>query len=203
MRPSILITDATGDVGRALVAAITGDGIPVRVLAGPDGADPPVASAYVEIVGGAVRTGDTLDSALDGIEHVVLLTAPAPNQVEVLGEVVEAAERTGRPRPHWRPPTSARLSGARARSNCTALSVKGPCPARRASCAFPPEEKSPAPFGRRAPLRRRANAAAPAARAANPASKGVRDPGGGLWRRDCTPPGGAPSLIVGALVSNS
>lgn len=97
MVPSILITDAAGDIGRALVAALTGEGMPVRVLAGPDEADPLAASARVEIVGGAVRTGDVLDRALDGIEHVVLLAAPAPNQVEVLGGVVEAAERTGRP----------------------------------------------------------------------------------------------------------
>jgi uncharacterized protein YbjT (DUF2867 family) len=97
MVPSILITDAAGDLGRALVAALTDEGMPVRVLAGPDETGPPVASAGVQIVGGTGGTGDALDRALDGIEHVVLLAAPAPNQVERLGGIVEAAERTGRP----------------------------------------------------------------------------------------------------------
>lgn len=97
MSPPILITDAAGDIGRALVGALTDEGVPVRVLARPDGGDPSPTSPLVEVVEGAVRTVDVLDRALAGIEQVVLLAPPAPDQVGLLGAVVEAAERTGRP----------------------------------------------------------------------------------------------------------
>ena len=97
MPPSLLITDAVGDIGRALVAALTDEGVPVRVLASPPGTDGPARRAGVEVVPRTARTADALDRALEGIEQVVLLAPPTPEQVGLLGGVVEAAERTGRP----------------------------------------------------------------------------------------------------------
>jgi uncharacterized protein YbjT (DUF2867 family) len=96
MAPSILVTDATEDIGRALVAALTDEAMPVRVLAPLDETAPLAGTSRVEIVGDP-RTAEGLDRALEGITHVVLLAPPAPDQVGGLGRVVEAAERTGRP----------------------------------------------------------------------------------------------------------
>jgi uncharacterized protein YbjT (DUF2867 family) len=97
MSSPLLITDAAGDIGRALIAALTDAGVPVRVLAAPAPPDGPAGPAGVEEGAGTARTAEALDRALEGVEQVVLLAPPAPDQVGLLGGVVEAAERTGRP----------------------------------------------------------------------------------------------------------
>lgn len=46
---------------------------------------------------GTRRPPSVLDALLDGVEQVVLLSPPAPDQVVWNGALIEAAERTGRP----------------------------------------------------------------------------------------------------------
>lgn len=97
MPPPILITDGTDLLGRALVAALADDDLPVRVLVRSPGEARALASTRVEPIEGCVRDPAVLDRALDAVEHVVLLSPPAPDQVMLHGSVIEAAERAGRP----------------------------------------------------------------------------------------------------------
>ncbi|WP_438025710.1 NAD(P)H-binding protein [Sorangium sp. So ce233] len=85
---TILVTGATGSVGRHLVAQLVGAGQPVRALtrrpsaAGlPDGA---------EVVGGDLRAPDTLPAALRGVDRMFLFAVP-----ETAQEVVDHAVRAG------------------------------------------------------------------------------------------------------------
>jgi uncharacterized protein YbjT (DUF2867 family) len=85
MQP-ILVTGATGRVGRALVSELVGAGVPVRALTRrPAAADLPPA---VEVVSGDLTVPESLDSSLRDIRAVFLLwTAPpltAPAVVERL-----------------------------------------------------------------------------------------------------------------------
>ncbi len=82
----VLVTGATGRVGRAVVAELLGMGVPVRALTRrPATAGLP---ATVEVVAGDLTVPDSLDSVLQGVGAVFLLwTAPpgtAPAVVERL-----------------------------------------------------------------------------------------------------------------------
>src|SRR5437763_13931175 len=80
----VLVTGATGRVGRAVVAELLGAGVPVRALT----RRPATAAlpATVEVVAGDLTVPDSLDSVLQGVGAVFLLwTAPpgtAPAGVE-------------------------------------------------------------------------------------------------------------------------
>ena len=82
----VLVTGATGRVGRAVVAQLLGVGVPVRALTRrPAAAGLPAA---VEVVAGDLTAPESLDAALQGVRAVFLLwTAPpgtAPAVVERL-----------------------------------------------------------------------------------------------------------------------
>jgi uncharacterized protein YbjT (DUF2867 family) len=98
MASTILIAGPPGAIGQFLVRELLSQGHAVRILVrersrvmatangtGPDVVEAPVPSVSV------------LDAIVDDITHLVLLSAPAPNQVLWNGALVEAAERTGRP----------------------------------------------------------------------------------------------------------
>jgi uncharacterized protein YbjT (DUF2867 family) len=91
----ILVTGATGTTGREVVKQLTAAGARMRLLV----RDPDRAVALdgpgVEIVQGDLARPETLTAALAGIEKVFLLTAPHPAQVELQGNLVEAARRAG------------------------------------------------------------------------------------------------------------
>jgi uncharacterized protein YbjT (DUF2867 family) len=72
----VLVTGATGRVGRALVAELLGAGVPVRALARrPAEARLPPA---VEVVAGDLTVPESLDAALQGVSSVFLLWTAAP-----------------------------------------------------------------------------------------------------------------------------
>jgi uncharacterized protein YbjT (DUF2867 family) len=72
----VLVTGATGRVGRAVVDQLLGAGVPVRALMRrPATAGLP---ATVEVVGGDLTVPESLDAALQGVGAVfLLLTTPA------------------------------------------------------------------------------------------------------------------------------
>jgi uncharacterized protein YbjT (DUF2867 family) len=67
----IMVTGATGNVGRQVVSQLLGTGVAVRALArNPDSAGLPDG---VEVVRGDLVDPDTLDACLDGVEAVFLV----------------------------------------------------------------------------------------------------------------------------------
>ena len=91
----ILVTGATGKVGREVVRQLAAENAPVRALV----RDPTRASRIrlpgVEIVVGDLGRPDTLPPALADVDRVFLLSAADPAQVELQGNLVDAARRAG------------------------------------------------------------------------------------------------------------
>jgi uncharacterized protein YbjT (DUF2867 family) len=91
----ILVTGATGQTGRHLVAELLGRGAAVRALTRDKIAAREVLGSDVEIVEGDLDNGEPLDAALKGIERVYLLAPPHPRIAEMEASVIEAARRAG------------------------------------------------------------------------------------------------------------
>jgi uncharacterized protein YbjT (DUF2867 family) len=90
--PPVLVTGATGRVGRAVVAQLLGAGVPVRALTRrPAEAGLP---ATVEVVAGDFTVPESLDAGLQGVSAVFLVwTAPPPTAPAVLERVATHARR--------------------------------------------------------------------------------------------------------------
>ena len=88
----VLVTGATGRVGRAVVVQLLAAGVPVRALTRrPDAAGLP---ATVEVVAGDLTVPDSLDAALQGVEAVFLLwTAPPDTAPAVVERLASHARR--------------------------------------------------------------------------------------------------------------
>ena len=91
----ILVTGATGKVGREVVRQLAAAGVPARALV----RDPTRASFLrlpgVEIVVGDLARPETLPAAFAGAQRVFVATPAAPDQVELQSNALEAARRSG------------------------------------------------------------------------------------------------------------
>ena len=88
----VLVTGATGRVGRVVVAQLLGAGVPVRALTRrPDAAGLPAA---VEVVAGDLTVPESLDAGLQGVSMVFLLwTAPPTTVPAVVDRLASHARR--------------------------------------------------------------------------------------------------------------
>ncbi len=82
----ILVTGATGQVGRCVVEQLLAEGASIRV----SGRDPRRLPAGVEAVYADLTRPETLPAALDGVDKVFLYTVP-----DGIGGVVDAAREAG------------------------------------------------------------------------------------------------------------
>jgi uncharacterized protein YbjT (DUF2867 family) len=91
----ILVTGATGKVGQEVVRQLSAARVPSRALVRN-----PVKATGIRLPGIEIVTGDladvaSLDRALSGVDRVFLLSPAAPEQVELQGNLIEAARRGG------------------------------------------------------------------------------------------------------------
>ena len=87
----VLVTGATGRVGRAVVAELLGAGVPVRALTRR--AATAGLPASVEVVAGDLTVPDSLDSALQGVGAVFLLWTAPPGTAPAVVERLAARTR--------------------------------------------------------------------------------------------------------------
>jgi uncharacterized protein YbjT (DUF2867 family) len=91
----ILVTGATGNCGRSLVAELNSLGAPLRALT----RDPEKAlllpSDGVEVAIGDFESPPELQAALEGVEGVFLNSSQHPQLAELQGNVVDAAKKAG------------------------------------------------------------------------------------------------------------
>ena len=91
----ILVTGATGKVGREVVRQLAAESVPVRAFV----RDPARASNLrlpgVDVVVGDLARPDTLDRALSGVDRVFLASPADPEQVTLQGNAVQASKRAG------------------------------------------------------------------------------------------------------------
>jgi len=90
----LLVTGATGKIGREVVRQLSGAGVPARALV-RDRQKAAFPLPGIELVVGDFRKPRTLDAALEGVDRVFLLSPADPLQVEMQGNVIEAAKRAG------------------------------------------------------------------------------------------------------------
>jgi uncharacterized protein YbjT (DUF2867 family) len=90
-RQMILITAATGQVGRAATLGLLESGVPVRALV----RDPDKARGLegAELVRGSFEDGASLKRALDGVTTMLLAGRDSPEYVAQIERVIAAAER--------------------------------------------------------------------------------------------------------------
>ncbi len=94
----ILITGATGRIGRRVVNRLVAANQPVRVLVRDhEKARNLLPSKKIDTVVGDLADHDLLHSALDGTQAVMLLSPVDPKQVELQSKVVTAALATSQP----------------------------------------------------------------------------------------------------------
>jgi uncharacterized protein YbjT (DUF2867 family) len=88
----VLVTGATGRVGRLVVTELLGAGVPVRALTRrPETAGLPAA---VEVVAGDLTVPESLDAALQGVDAVFLVwTAPPATAPAVVERLASHARR--------------------------------------------------------------------------------------------------------------
>jgi uncharacterized protein YbjT (DUF2867 family) len=93
---TLVIGARTGTLGTALLRELSRRRVPVRALVRDRTQAAAVESSFVAPVVAPLRSPTSLDVTLDGIDRVFLLSPPAPDQVVLQGNVVEAIQRTGR-----------------------------------------------------------------------------------------------------------
>jgi len=95
MAKTILVTGATGKVGRDVVRLLSERGAPIRVGVRDQAKAREQFGDDIVLVTFDFENEDSFASALDGVAKVFLLTPSRPNQVEVTNAFVDAAKRAG------------------------------------------------------------------------------------------------------------
>lgn len=93
----ILITGATGRIGRRVVAGLVSADQPVRVLVRDKEKAKRILPTGIEVFTGNLADYDLVKSAIDGTESVMLLSPVDPMQVKLQGNIVNAAMATSHP----------------------------------------------------------------------------------------------------------
>lgn len=91
----ILVTGATGNVGREVARQLAEAGHPVRALVRSPDKAAPLAELGVDIAEGDFEAPDTLTAALDGADRAFLIAAASPRIVEHKAAFVDAAKKKG------------------------------------------------------------------------------------------------------------
>jgi uncharacterized protein YbjT (DUF2867 family) len=91
----ILVTGATGKVGREVVRQLSAAAVPLRALVRD-----PVRASHIRLPGVEIAVGDlarpeSLDAALAGVDRMFLCSAADPGQVDLQRNGIEAARRAG------------------------------------------------------------------------------------------------------------
>ncbi|MDD2546009.1 MAG: NAD(P)H-binding protein [Burkholderiaceae bacterium] len=91
----VLVTGATGKLGRLLVPRLLDQGVAVRALTRQAGPARSLLGPRVEVVQGNLGQPATLDAALQGVTHLFLLSPIDPQLATCQGHAIAAAERAG------------------------------------------------------------------------------------------------------------
>src|SRR5882724_10305646 len=95
MSKPVLVTGATGTIGRDVAKQLSGRGVAVRAGVRDKARARKQFGADIALVPFDFENEKTFSGALEGVEKVFLLPPLLPNQLEVMNTFVDAAERAG------------------------------------------------------------------------------------------------------------
>ncbi len=91
----ILVTGANGTTGSEVVRQLAAEGRPVRAMVRkPENAEP-FPKERVEVVVASFSDIDSLDSAMNGVDAVFMISFEHPDHLALQANVIEAAKRAG------------------------------------------------------------------------------------------------------------
>jgi len=91
----ILVTGATGMVGGHVLRQLTGQSAPVRALVRSEEKGDTLRGYDCELAVGSYEDAGSLDGALQGIDHVLLISPANEHMAQQEGSLVDAAVRAG------------------------------------------------------------------------------------------------------------
>jgi uncharacterized protein YbjT (DUF2867 family) len=95
MSKPVLVTGATGTIGRDVARQLSGNGVSVRAGIRDQAKARKQLAANIALVPFDFENEKTFSEALEGVEKVFLLPPLLPNQLEVMNTFVDAAKRAG------------------------------------------------------------------------------------------------------------
>jgi uncharacterized protein YbjT (DUF2867 family) len=94
---TVLVTGATGTIGSRLIPELQAAGVSVRALVRNAAKAAALQAQGVRTVLGDLDQPETLDAALVGVDKVFLLTWNGPTAPQQARNIIQAAQRAGRP----------------------------------------------------------------------------------------------------------
>lgn len=96
MTKKVLVTGATGNIGSQLVPSLTAhDDVKVRVFVRDEEKAAPLKATGAELSVGTFEDAQAVRNAVQGIDTVVLITAPNPDAFDQANTVLSAAKEAG------------------------------------------------------------------------------------------------------------
>jgi uncharacterized protein YbjT (DUF2867 family) len=95
MEKTVLVTGATGTIGRDVVKTLSENGVPVRAAVRDQAKARKQFGPDIALTAFDFENAASFPEALEGVEKVFLLPPLMPNQVEVTNSFVDAAKRAG------------------------------------------------------------------------------------------------------------
>jgi uncharacterized protein YbjT (DUF2867 family) len=95
MAKTVLVTGATGTIGRDVAKRLSENGVPLRAGVRDQAKARKQFGADIALVPFDFENEKTFSEALEGVEKVFLLPPLLPNQLEVMNAFVDAAKRAG------------------------------------------------------------------------------------------------------------
>lgn len=89
----VLVTGANGKIGSEAVRRLRAAGAPVRAMVREAAKGEALLRTGAEVVVADLARPATIGPALDGVDHILLVTSPSPDQVAVQHNLIEAAQR--------------------------------------------------------------------------------------------------------------
>ena len=97
MKKSILVTGATGNIAGLVIPELVNRGAKVRAFVHDTSKADKLKETGVEIIQGEYSNQGALNTAAEGVDSILAITAPNPDAVSQAANIIEAAQHSGSP----------------------------------------------------------------------------------------------------------
>lgn len=97
MGKTILVTGATGNIASLVIPELINGGAKVKAFVHDSSKAEKLKEAGAEIIQGEYSDQDALNSAAEGVDSIMAITAPNPDAASQASNIIEAAKNSGSP----------------------------------------------------------------------------------------------------------